>query len=106
VKEPKERARRAGLFALFISLFVLAAVAVVFAVRVAYLRYTGNFGEGSFSGLTSLPVPMLCLLFGAPLLGFLFAGLVTFRAIRRAQKKEEAEHENDPDGDDEPYSDF
>ena len=88
---------------LFVCMFVLGCVAIAFAVRLAYVRYTGDFGSGSLAGLSSLPVPILVLILGSPLLGFLFASLVTFRAIRRARKKEETERENDPereDGDD------
>ena len=95
-----DRAGRVLLVAFFIALLILAAVAVGFAVRFAYVRYTGDFGSGSLSGLSSLPVPILCLILGAPLLGFLFAILVTFRAIRRAKKKDEAERENDPERED------
>lgn len=93
MKRPGENASRVGIVALFLALLLLGAVAVGFAVRIAYLRYVGEFGEGSFAGLASLPIPVLCLLGGAPLLGFLFAVLVTFRAIRRAKKKEEKERE-------------
>ena len=106
MKEPNDRTRRAGLVALFLSLLLIGGIAVGCAVRLAYVRYTGEFGSGSFSALPSLPLPILCLILGAPLLGFLFAGLMTFRAIRRAKKKEEAERENDPDGEDENQSDF
>ena len=106
MKEPNDRARRVGLVALFLSLLLFAGVAVGFAVRLAYVRYTGEFGPGSLSSLSSLPLPILCLILGAPLLGFLFAGLMTFRSIRRAKKKEEAERENDPDGEDQTNSDF
>ena len=99
MKRPGENASRVGTVALFLALLLLGAVAVGFAVRIAYLRYVGEFGEGSFAGLASLPIPVLCLLGGAPLLGFLFAVLVTFRAIRRAKKKEEKERENDGEED-------
>lgn len=100
MKRQNDKRLRVGLVALFLSLLVLSAVAVGFAVRLAYVRYTGEFGGGSFAGLASLPVPILCLIFGAPLIAFLFAILVTSRAIRRAKKKEEAERENDPDAED------
>lgn len=106
MKEPNGRASRAGLVALFLALLIFASVAVGFAVRLAYLRYTGDFGEGSFAGLAGLPVPILCVLGLAPLLGLLFAVLVTTRAIRRAQKKEETEKESAPDGEEESDSDF
>lgn len=94
MKDQNETRSRAGLFALFLALLLLAGIVVGFAVRLAYLRYTGEFGNGSFAGLASFPLPVLILLAGAPLLGFLFALLSTFRAIRRAKKKEEAEREN------------
>ena len=103
VNGDRDRAGRVLLIVLFVCMFVLGCVAIAFAVRLAYVRYTGDFGSGSLAGLSSLPVPILVLILGAPLLGFLFASLVTFRAIRRAKKKEEAERENDPereDGDD------
>lgn len=106
MKEPNGRAERVGLVALFLSLLLLGGFAVGFAVRLAYLRYTGEFGPGSLSSLSSLSLPILCLICGAPLLGFLFAALVTFRAIRRAKKKEEAESENAPDGENEINSDL
>ena len=98
----KVKSDRTGRFlfvAFFLALLILAAVAVGFAVRLAYVRYTGDFGSGSLSGLASLPVPILVLILGAPLLGVLFAILVTTRAIRRAKRKEDAERENDPDND-------
>ena len=99
------RARRAPLIALFCALLVFAAVALGFTVRLAYLRYVGEFGRGSFSGLASLPLPILVTLGAAPLLGVLFACLLTFRAIRRAKKKEDEERALDPDRADE-ESDF
>ena len=104
MKRPGEKTSRVGTVALFLSLLLLGAAAVGFAVRLAYLRYVGEFGEGSFAGLASLPIPVLCLLCGAPLLGFLFAVLVTTRAIRRAKKKEEKEREDS--GEEENQSDF
>ena len=88
---------------LFVCMLVLGCVALALAVRFAYVRYTGDFGSGSLAGLSSLPVPILVLILGSPLLGFLSASLVTFRAICRAKRKEEEERENDPereDGDD------
>ena len=94
-----DRAGRFLFVAFFLAMLILCAFAVGFAVRFAYVRYTGDFGSGSLAGLSSLPVPILCLILGAPLLAFLFAILVTSRAIRRARKKEEAERENDPDND-------
>ena len=94
-----DRAGRVLLVAFFLAMLILGAFAVGFAVRFAYVRYTGDFGSGSLAGLSSLPVPILCLILGAPLLGFLFAILVTTRAIRRAKRKDEAERENDPDND-------
>ena len=100
MKRQNDKRLRVGLVALFLSLLVLSAVAVGFAVRLAYVRYTGEFGGGSFAGLALLPVPILCLILGAPLIAFLFAILVTSRAIRRAKKKEEAERENGPDAED------
>ncbi len=101
MKRQNDKRLRVGLAALFLSLLILSAVAVGFAVRLAYVRYTGEFGGGSFAGLSSLPVPILVLILGAPLLAFLFAILVTSRAIRRAKKKEEAEKENAEDGENE-----
>ncbi|MBR5043869.1 MAG: hypothetical protein IKX66_00860 [Clostridia bacterium] len=95
-----DRAGRFLFVAFFIALLILAAVAVGFAVRFAYVRYTGDFGSGSLAGLSSLPVPILCLILGAPLLAFLFAVLVTSRAIRRAKTKDEAEREHDPERED------
>lgn len=94
MERPSDKRSRVVFVALFLALLLLCAVAVGFAVRLAYLRYIGEFGEGSFAGLASLPIPVLCLLLGAPLLGFLFAVLVTTRAIRRAKKKEEKERED------------
>ena len=105
MKQSGKRGGRAALIALFLALLLFAGAVIWLAVRVAYRRYTGDFGRGSFAGLSSLPAPIICLLLGAPLLGFLFATGLTFRAIRRAEKKEEAERENDPERDDE-YSDF
>lgn len=96
----RDRAGRALLIVLFLCMLVFGCVVIALAVHFAYVRYTGDFGSGSLAGLSSLPVPILCLILGAPLLGFLFASLVTFRAIRRAQKKEEAERENDPERED------
>ena len=93
------------LIAFFVGMLILAGLWIGFAVRFAYVRYTGNFGSGSLAGLSSLSVPILVLILGAPVLGFLFASLVTFRAIRRAKKKEEEERENDPERADED-SDF
>lgn len=95
-----DRAGRVLLVAFFIALLILGAFAVGFSVRLAYVRYTGDFGSGSLAGLASLPVPILCLILGAPLLAFLFAVLVTSRAIRRAKRKDEAERENDPERED------
>jgi len=95
-----DRTGRFLFVAFFLALLILSAVAVGFAVRLAYVRYTGDFGSGSLSGLASLPVPILVLILGAPLLGFLFAILVTTRAIRRAKRKEDAERENDPERED------
>ena len=94
MERQSDKRSRVVFVALFLALLLLCAVAVGFAVRLAYLRYIGEFGEGSFAGLASLPIPVLCLLLGAPLLGFLFAVLVTTRAIRRAKKKEEKERED------------
>ena len=91
----RDRAFRALFVALFLAMVVLSCVTVGFAVRFAYVRYTGEFGSGSLAGLSNLPIPILVLILGAPLFGFLFATLVTFRAIRRAKKKEEKEREND-----------
>ena len=96
----RDRAFRALFVALFLAMVVLSCVTVGFAVRFAYVRYTGEFGSGSLAGLSNLPIPIMILILGAPLLGFLFATLVTFRAIRRARKKEEAERENDPERED------
>ena len=96
----RDRAFRALFVALFLAMVVLSCVIVGFAVRFAYVRYTGEFGSGSLAGLSNMPIPILILILGAPLLGFLFAALVTFRAIRRARKKEEAERENDPERED------
>ena len=104
MERQSDKRSRVVFVALFLALLLLCAVAVGFAVRLAYLRYIGEFGEGSFAGLASLPIPVLCLLLGAPLLGFLFAVLVTTRAIRRAKKKEEKEREDA--GDEENQSDF
>lgn len=95
MERQSDKRSRVVFVALFLALLLLCAVVVGFAVRLAYLRYIGEFGEGSFAGLAVLPLPVLCLLLGAPLLGFLFAVLVTTRAIRRAKKKEEKEREND-----------
>ena len=106
MERQSDKRSRVVFVALFLALLLLCAVAVGFAVRLAYVRYTGEFGPGSLSSLSSLPLPILCLILGAPLLGFLFAGLMTFRAIRRAKRKEEAERENDPDGEDHTNSDF
>lgn len=97
MERQSDKRSRVVFVALFLLLLLLCAVAVGFAVRLAYLRYIGEFGEGSFAGLAALPLPVLCLLLGAPLLGFLFAVLVTTRAIRRAKKKEEADKENAPE---------
>lgn len=97
MERQSDKRSRVVFVALFLALLLLCAVAVGFAVRLAYLRYIGEFGEGSFAGLAALPLPVLCLLLGAPLLGFLFAVLVTTRAIRRAKKKEEADKENAPE---------
>ena len=94
MERQSDKRSRVVFVALFLALLLLCAVAVGFAVRLAYLRYIGEFGEGSFAGLAALPIPVLCLLGGAPLLGFLFAVLVTTRAIRRAKKKEEKERED------------
>lgn len=94
MERQSDKRSRVVFVALFLALLLLCAVAVGFAVRLAYLRYIGEFGEGSFAGLAALPLPVLCLLGGAPLLGFLFAVLVTTRAIRRAKKKEEKEKED------------
>ena len=99
MERQSDKRSRVGLVALFLALLLLCAVTVGVAVRLAYLRYIGEFGEGSFAGLAGLPIPVLCLLLGAPLLGFLFAVLVTTRAIRRAKKKEEKERENDGEED-------
>lgn len=104
MERQSDKRSRVVFVALFLLLLLLCAVAVGFAVRLAYLRYIGEFGEGSFAGLAALPLPVLCLLLGAPLLGFLFAVLVTTRAIRRAKKKEEKEKEDD--GEEENQSDF
>ena len=93
------------LIAFFVGMLILAGIWIGVAVRFAYVRYTGNFGSGSLAGLSSLSLPILILICGAPMLGFLFASLVTFRAIRRAKKKEEEERENDPERADED-SDF
>ena len=93
------------LIAFFVGMLILAGLWIGVAVRFAYVRYTGDFGSGSLAGLSSLSVPILVLILGAPVLGFLFASLVTFRAIRRAKKKEEEERENDPERADED-SDF
>ena len=95
-----DRAGRFLFVAFFLAMLILGAFAVGFAVRFAYVRYTGDFGSGSLAGLSSLPVPILCLILGAPLLGFLFAILVTSRAIRRAKRKDEAERANDPERED------
>ena len=95
-----DRAGRFLFVAFFLAMLILGAFAVGFAVRFAYVRYTGDFGSGSLSGLSSLPVPILVLILGAPLLAFLFAILVTTRAIRRAKRKDEAERENDPERED------
>ena len=95
-----DRAGRFLFVAFFLAMLILGAFAVGFAVRFAYVRYTGDFGSGSLAGLSSLPVPILCLILGAPLLGFLFAILVTTRAIRRAKRKDEAERANDPERED------
>ena len=89
------------LIAFFVGMLILAGLWIGVAVRFAYVRYTGDFGSGSLAGLSSLSVPILVLILGAPVLGFLFASLVTFRAIRRAKKKEEEERENDPERADE-----
>ena len=104
MERQSDKRSRVVFVALFLLLLLLGAVAVGFAVRLAYLRYIGEFGEGSFAGLAALPLPVLCLLLGAPLLGFLFAVLVTTRAIRRAKKKEEKEKEDA--GEEENQSDF
>ena len=100
-----DRAGRFLFVAFFLAMLILGAFAVGFAVRFAYVRYTGDFGSGSLAGLSELSVPILVLILGAPVLGFLFASLVTFRAIRRAKKKEDEERENDPERADED-SDF
>lgn len=104
MERQSDKRSRVVFVALFLLLLLLCAVAVGFAVRLAYLRYIGEFGEGSFAGLAALPLPVLCLLLGAPLLGFLFAVLVTTRAIRRVKKKEEKEKEDA--GEEESQSDF
>ena len=104
MERQSDKRSRVVFVALFLLLLLLCAVAVGFAVRLAYLRYIGEFGEGSFAGLAALPLPVLCLLLGAPLLGFLFAVLVTTRAIRRVKKKEEKEKEDA--GEEENQSDF
>lgn len=104
MERQSDKRSRVVFVALFLLLLLLCAVAVGFAVRLAYLRYIGEFGEGSFAGLAALPLPVLCLLLGAPLLGFLFAVLVTTRAIRRVKKKEEKEKEDA--GKEENQSDF
>lgn len=104
MERQSDKRSRVVFVALFLLLLLLCAVAVGFAVRIAYLRYIGEFGEGSFAGLAALPLPVLCLLLGAPLLGFLFAVLVTTRAIRRVKKKEEKEKEDA--GEEENQSDF
>ena len=93
-----DRAARALIIGFFLVMLAFAGITVGIAVRFAYIRYTGDFGSGSLSGLSELSTPILVLILGAPLLAFLFASLVTFRALRRAKKKEDAERENDPDG--------
>jgi len=105
MKNGEARGFGAFLIAFFLGMLLLAGVWIGIAVRFAYVRYTGNFGSGSLAGLSSLSAPILCLILGAPVLGFLFASLVTFRAIRRAKKKEDEERENDPERADED-SDF
>ena len=105
MKNGEDRGFHAVLVAFFLGMLILAGVWIGFAVRFAYVRYTGNFGSGSLAGLSALSVPILVLILGAPVLGFLFAVFVTSRAIRRARKKEEAERENDPERADED-SDF
>ena len=62
-----DRAGRFLFVAFFLAMLILGAFAVGFAVRFAYVRYTGDFGSGSLAGLSSLPVPILCLILGAPL---------------------------------------
>ncbi|MBO4284394.1 MAG: hypothetical protein J5958_07215 [Clostridia bacterium] len=105
MKNREGRGFGAVLIAFFVGMLILAGIWIGVAVRFAYVRYTGNFGSGSLAGLSELSVPILVLILGAPVLGFLFASLVTFRAIRRAKKKEDEERENDPERADED-SDF
>ncbi len=100
-----DRAGRALVIAFFLLMLIFAGITVGIAVRFAYIRYTGDFGSGSLSSLSELSTPILVLILGAPLLAFVFAAFVTFRALRRAKRKEEAERANDPDGEQE-NSDF
>ena len=91
---------------LFLLLAVIAVAVLAFAVRFAYLRYEADVGEGSFSGLASLPLPALILLLSAPLLAILLATGLTFRAIRRARRKEEEERKRNGEDGEEEYPDF
>ena len=99
--------KRNLLLTLFFVVLAAPAVAVLaFAVRAAFLRYEADVGEGSLSGLASLPLPALILLLAAPLLAILLATGLTFRAIRRAKRKEDEEREKNGESDEDEYPDF